>query len=164
MPDGPMTPAQWKLAKKLGLIVPDGTTKWEFSSLVENYNNDEEPAGSLPSAYAEYYGWKAGRFVSERNILAGIFSYLRDAGNCRGLCEWFTFRVAVQLGFVHKTEFPPDNRILDAANIVLADEKAVRSIKRYCPETSFFSVIILMMMVFAIRGGVSELMDLRSLN
>lgn len=131
MPDGPITEAQWALAKKLGLHIPRGATKYEFSTIYSNYIEGVSPAGPEIRQVAEYFGATPCRFASDTVVHFAIFNSLVRRQDDNSLCLWFCMKVAVSLGYVTIDQVPPRQEVVRVSDTLAEDAKIVSSVKRY---------------------------------
>ena len=130
----PATERQLAYAADLEIAIPDGITKDELSDLISIKTLDDEPSSSRHRAFAESYGLEPTQYVGKKLLFDGIWNTLKQPDRQPEMLQWFAFRVYRHL--VHGSlgsliDTPFDPVILEVAQDMAKDDKAVSSIKRY---------------------------------
>jgi hypothetical protein len=130
----PATERQLAYAADLGIVIPDGVSKDEISDLISLSTSDDSPSTDRHRAFAEGFGLEPTQYIGKKVLFDGIWNTLKQPERQSEMLQWFTFRVYLQLvnGSVGAPiDSPFDPVILEVAQELAKDEKAVGSIKRY---------------------------------
>lgn len=130
----PATERQLAYAADLGIVIPDGISKDEISDLISLSTSDDKPSTERHRAFAEGFGLEPTQYIGKKLLFDGIWNTLEEPMRQSEMLQWFTFRVYRQL--VNRSvgapiDSPFDPVILEVAQELAKDEKAVSSIKRY---------------------------------
>ncbi|MDZ7854093.1 MAG: hypothetical protein U5L98_16000 [Halomonas sp.] len=137
LPPAPPTEGQIAYAKGLGIKIPDGVTKDEISDLISCKVDEDSTASPQLIRLADDYSIETTRYTGERSLYDRIFSALSVAGREQELAAWFAFNVLKDRAGARCTSiaFPDDARLSSVASNLVADTKAMQSIKRYSEST-----------------------------
>jgi hypothetical protein len=130
----PATERQLAYAVDLGIVIPDGITKEEISDLISIKTSDDKPSTSRHRAFAESFDLEPTQYIGKKLLFDGIWNALKQPDRQLELLQWFTFRVYRQLvngSLGAPIDSPFDPVILEVAQELAEDDKAVSSIKRY---------------------------------
>ena len=115
-------------------MTPDGITKEEISDLISIKTSDDNPSTSRHRAFAESFDLEPTQYIGNKLLFDGIWNALRQPDRQLDLLQWFAFRVYRQLvngSLGAPIDSPFDPVILEVAQALAEDDKAVGSIKRY---------------------------------
>ena len=128
--------AQLGYAKRLGLSVPQGATKWHVADLIDVHLGQDQWA---PDWMKDYALRKSIKYVNrlepigEKRLMRMILTDLdaEDAG------AWFSFWVFHDLTGSHKSKVPnPEDEIFhEAARQILNDPRVIKSINGYLGDS-----------------------------
>ena len=141
LPPDPPTERQLAYAKDLGIEIPTDATKADVSDLISLKTEEDKPASERHKGFAQLYHVEASRFTGKRALFDRIQSTLVHPGREKDLLSWFTYRVYRQLTSASDDapiKGPDDPVIQEIAAQLAADEKIVKSVRRYSGQELIF--------------------------
>lgn len=130
----PATERQLAYAADLAIVIPDEITKDEISDLISIKTSDDQPSTARHRGFAESFGLEPTQYIGKKLLFDEIWTTLKQSDRQIEMLQWFTFRVYQQLvngSLVSPIDSPFDPVILEIAQELAKDDKAVGSIKRY---------------------------------
>ncbi|CAM3576527.1 hypothetical protein [Halomonas lysinitropha] len=137
LPPEPPTERQIAYAKDLGIRIPAEATKDELSDLLSCKVDEDSKASPKLLKLADEYGIETTQYSGEGAVYGRIFTALSAASREHELAAWFAFnvlqdRLGSQSTVVASLNDPKINAV---ASKLVADTKAMKSIKRYSDST-----------------------------
>lgn len=132
-PDQP-TERQLDYARDLGISIPANATKDDLSDLISLKVDGDKPATERHKNFGRMYDLEFTNHIGKKALFNRIQAALVAPGRERELLSWFTFRVYRELagGSENAPISGPDDPIIqEIANELAADEKIIKSVKRY---------------------------------
>ncbi|MDN3523081.1 hypothetical protein [Halomonas ramblicola] len=134
LPPDPPTERQIAYAKDLRIRIPPDATKAELSDLISCKIDEDTTASPQLMKIANEYEVETSRYTGEASVYGQIFSVLSESGREQELAAWFASNVLNdRLGSRSKTAIvsPNDPQLNSVAGKLVADDKVMKSIKRY---------------------------------
>lgn len=132
IPEPPATEPQLNLMRDRGIAIPHGLTKSDASSLISNFFDKREVASEKDFAVARILRVEVGRYDSKEIVYRHIFSAMMGRP-MKDFAAWYAYRVyrsTCDRSLKELAEGPDDPRFQEIADLILADEKAFRSLRR----------------------------------
>lgn len=133
--------AQLDYAGDLGIQVPPGATMRELSDLISAHAENDVSPTDEQLAWAAYYQVEHTRYVGRRALLANLQATLSRPPREPDLVRWFAFCVASWLepAFCPVLTGPGDPRLRRVCAALLADDVALKSVRRYATSYSLWT-------------------------
>lgn len=134
IPLHPPTQRQLDYARDLGISIPANATKDDLSDLISLKVDRDKPATERHKNFGRKYGLEFTNYVGKKALFNRIQSVLVVPGRELELLSWFTFRVYRELAGGSDSApitGPDDSTIKEIANELIADEKVIKSVRRY---------------------------------
>lgn len=134
IPPDPPTEKQIEYARDLGISIPLNATKDDLRDLISLKVDRDKPATERHKAFARNYGLDFTNYIGKKALFNRIQAALIAPGLEKQLLSWFTFRVYRELaGGAENAPItgPNDPIIVEIAAQLSADEKILKSVRRY---------------------------------
>lgn len=134
IPPEPPTERQLEYARDLGISIPANATKDILSDLISLKVDRDKPATERHKKFGRMYGLEFTDYIGKKALFNRIQATLVAPGREKELLSWFTFRVYRELangGESAPISGPDDTVIQEIANELVADEKIIKSVRRY---------------------------------
>lgn len=134
IPPEPPTERQLDYAADLGISIPADATKDDLSDLISLKVDRDKPATERHKNFGRMYGLEFTNYIGKKALFNRIQSALVAPSREKELLSWFAFRVYRELagGSDNASISGPDDPIIEEiANELAADEKIIKSVRRY---------------------------------
>lgn len=134
IPPDPPTERQLDYARDLGISIPANATKDDISDLISLKVDRDKPATERHKNFGRKYGLEFTNYVGKKALFNRIQAALVVPGRELELLSWFTFRVYRELASGSDSApitGPDDPTIKEIANELIAEEKIIKSVRRY---------------------------------
>lgn len=134
IPPEPPTERQLGYAKDLAISIPATATKDDLSDLISLKVDRDKPATERHKNFGRIYGLEFTNYIGKKALFDRIQAALVTPGREKELLSWFTFRVYRGLaGGADSAPIasPNDPTIEEIAEELVADEKIIKSVRRY---------------------------------
>lgn len=134
IPPEPPTERQLEYARDLGISIPANATKDILSDLISLKVDRDKPATERHKKFGRMYGLEFTDYIGKKALFNRIQATLVVSGREKELLSWVTFRVYRELANGSESapiSGPDDPVIQEIANELVADEKIIKSVRRY---------------------------------